>query len=80
MNRPKHSKEEIDAVGKLYDTALLEFTRDGAITTARCDTCNALLQVEALSASAWRLRCPCGKYNVSVQASRLDGKARSYEA
>lgn len=67
MNKKKLSKEELDAVAKLYDAAALEFTRDGVITTVRCDSCGGLIHMEALSSSAWRQSCPCGKYNDTLR-------------
>ncbi len=67
MNRKQLSREELDAVAKLYDAAWLEFKRDGVITTVRCDNCGALIHMEALSSSAWRLSCTCGKYSDTLK-------------
>jgi hypothetical protein len=67
MNKRQLTKEEIDAAVKLYDAAMLEFTRDGGVTTVRCDACGELLRIETLSPSAWRLSCPCSKYNDTLK-------------
>lgn len=32
-----------------------------------CDDCNGIIQLEALSDSAWRCNCKCGKYKDTLR-------------
>ncbi|MDB6111316.1 MAG: hypothetical protein JWR69_3066 [Pedosphaera sp.] len=48
---------------KLSQDAFVEFERDGRVTTIRCHACGGLIELKALSPSAWQSSCPCGKYN-----------------
>ncbi len=59
----KISDDERNLMIKLSDDAFGEFQRDGKVTTIRCHVCGDLLQIRALSSSAWESSCPCGKYN-----------------
>jgi hypothetical protein len=58
----KISDEERNLILKLNDDAFGEFLRDGKVSTVRCHVCGGLIEIRALSASAWESSCPCGKY------------------
>ena len=61
-NMEKISDEERKLIIKLSDEAFGEFQRAGKVTTIHCHLCGGLLEIKALSPSAWESNCPCGKY------------------
>lgn len=54
--------EEKNLMIKQSDAAFGEFQRDGKTSTVRCHACGGLIEIRALSASAWESNCLCGKY------------------
>lgn len=56
------TEESRNARMKRAQLAFLEFTRDGAVTTARCDVCQSLIQMIQKS-SSYEMKCDCGRYD-----------------
>jgi hypothetical protein len=63
----KISQEEQDRMFKIFEEAFGEFNRDGSITTVRCDKCTGLIEVRALSPTAWQMSCSCGRFNTTMK-------------
>jgi len=67
MKKPNVTAEEMSMVVKLYDAAMLEVARNGVATSVKCSACGSVINIHALSSTAWRLRCSCGKYNDTLK-------------
>jgi hypothetical protein len=47
---------------KILEDAFLEFKRDGKVSTVHCFKCKGLIEIKALTDSAWSITCPCGRF------------------
>lgn len=50
-----------------HQSALGEYFKHGRVVNVRCEKCNDVIEVEALSSSAWVMRCTCGTYNDTLR-------------
>ncbi len=48
---------------ELLDAAMGEFQEHGRVITVKCDNCDKLIEIRALSDTAWAVSCPCGTFN-----------------
>lgn len=67
MDKGKASKLSKVAAFNLLDKALSEYRSQGAVMTARCDSCGGLLEVEARGENSFSVSCPCGKYRDTLR-------------
>jgi hypothetical protein len=61
------NSEEKDRIVKRLDLAFAEFERDGEVSTVTCQNCNGVIEIEALSATVWKMKCPCGLYGGTMK-------------
>lgn len=47
--------------------AMDEYFATGKITTAHCERCGELIQILALTDSAWQMSCKCGAYDCAMR-------------
>lgn len=66
---PKSLQEDKKAILTILDAAILEFKRDGKVTTARCNVCASLIELQWLGPirSAVSVKCPCGKFHGTMK-------------
>jgi hypothetical protein len=49
--------------------AVEEFSREGKVSTVRCDACGGLIEVARIGemGTAISTKCPCGRYNDNMR-------------
>jgi hypothetical protein len=61
------NSEEKERIAQRLDLAFAEFERDGKVSTVTCQSCNGVIEIEALTATAWQMKCPCGRYRGTMR-------------
>ncbi len=62
------AKERTDEEFRLYELACEEFLRDGKVTSAKCDKCGCLIDIQSLGDGfAWAMNCFCGKFKDTLR-------------
>jgi hypothetical protein len=51
---------------KRFDAAFGQFCKREPVTVT-CDKCNGKIVIEALGAEAWKMKCPCGRFNGTMR-------------
>jgi hypothetical protein len=50
-----------------YEAALNEYFKNQKVESIRCERCNGLIKITALSNTAWAVNCECGLYKDTLR-------------
>jgi hypothetical protein len=66
-SEPVDKEREQKRIIDIFERAFGEFNHEGKVSTVKCHICGGLIEIKSLSASAWQMTCPCGKFNGSLR-------------